>query len=127
MSLRFARPTPRREEGQEDAYTCFQQMRALFDTGTEGAPMLRNLANGVSILRIPVQPRQPHIRTYSGGRRTIAEQQRIGPARRDDMNSSALARGFLGRPPSGRPVHQPLRARCLKRGLLVDASSAPRQ
>jgi len=64
------------EEGQEDAYTCFQQMRALFDTGTEGAPMLSEFSKWRVDFSNPVQPGKPHIEHIVGGRPTIAEQQR---------------------------------------------------
>jgi len=47
--LRFAATHASAEEGQEDAYTCFQQIGPIFDTGTEGAPMLRNFSGHVSI------------------------------------------------------------------------------
>lgn len=69
MSLRFAATHASAEEGQEDAYTCFQQMRALFDTGTEGAPMLSEFSKWRVDFSNPCpSPGKPHIEHIVGGR-----------------------------------------------------------
>jgi len=115
MSLRFAATHASAEEGQEDAYTCFQQMRALFDTGTEGAPMLSEFSKWRVDFSNPC-PSKPHIEHIVGGRPHDCGAARW-PAR---LGRHEIARRWLaglGQAALLDACAPPLRARCLKRGI----------
>jgi len=104
MSLRFAATHASAEEGQEDAYTCFQADAGLFDTGTEGAPDAQRISKWRVDFSNPC-PSKPHIEHIVEAARTIASSN-DGPARlgRHEIARRWLAVFRAGRP-SGRPVH----------------------